>query len=135
MADAVTTIAGVPVLVCDAAGESVADDRDAVDLIAAAYSAEATWVLVPVARLDPDFFVLRSGVAGQVLGKFADYRMGLIVAGDIGEWVAASDPLRDLVRESNRGRQMWFVADLAEAERRLAPVGAAMSETRSSTSS
>jgi len=133
MADRLETIGQVPVLVCDAEGERVANDRDAVDVIAAAYSAGAAWVLMPVERLDPGFFALRTGVAGQVLGKFADYRMGLIVVGDIAERVAervaGSDAFRDLVRESNRGRQMWFVAEAAEAELRLAPLGAAMAES------
>ncbi|GIG64762.1 DUF4180 domain-containing protein [Phytomonospora endophytica] len=126
MADSLESIGGVPVFVCGAEGEVVANDRDAVDLIAGAYSVEASWVLVPVERLEPDFFVLRSGVAGQVLGKFADYRMGLVVVGDVSGWVAESDALRDLLRESNRGRQAWFVADRAEAEGRLAAVGAAL---------
>lgn len=125
MADSLETVGGVAVLVCDAGGERVASDRDAVDLIGAAYGVEALWVLVPVERLDPGFFALRSGVAGQVLGKFADYRMGLMVVGDVSAWVAESGAFADLVRESNRGRQMWFVADMAEAERRLVPVGAA----------
>ncbi|HEY1178796.1 MAG TPA: DUF4180 domain-containing protein [Phytomonospora sp.] len=124
MADSPETIGGVPVLLCDAEGARVRTDQDAVDLMASAYGTEAAWVLLPVERLDPDFFVLRSGVAGRVLGKFADYRMGLIVVGDVSAQVAESDALRDLLRESNRGRQAWFVADMAEAEQRLAAVGA-----------
>lgn len=128
MTDRLETIGRVPVLVCDAEGGRVAGDRDAVDLIGATYGSDASWVVLPVERLDPDFFVLRSGVAGQVLGKFADYRVGLIVLGDVSAWVAASVPLRDLVRESNRGRQAWFLPDMAEVERRLAPLGAAVGE-------
>lgn len=127
MADRLETIERVPVLVCDAEGERVANDRDAVDLIAATYGTDVSWVVLPVERLDPGFFELRTGVAGQVLGKFADYRMGLIVLGDVSAWVAASDAFRDLVRESNRGRQMWFLADVGEVGRRLAPLGAASS--------
>ena len=40
--------------------------------------------------------------------------------GDVSAAVAASDPLRDFVRESNRGATVWFVDDLAALEARLA---------------
>lgn len=52
--------------------------------------------------------------------KFANYRVGLAVVGDVSAHVEASEALRDFVRESNRGQQVWFVADDAELETRLA---------------
>jgi Domain of unknown function (DUF4180) len=42
------------------------------------------------------------------------------VVGDISGALDRSASLRDFVRESNRGRQVWFVADGDELERRLA---------------
>jgi hypothetical protein len=45
--------------------------------------------------------------------RFANYRARVAVV------VAASTALRDFVRESNRGAQLWFVADEAELTRRL----------------
>ncbi|MEV0644392.1 DUF4180 domain-containing protein [Phytomonospora sp. NPDC050363] len=128
MPDRLEVIGGVRVLACAADGEHVASARDAADLLGAAYGVEADWIVLPVERLSPDFFVLRTRVAGEVLGKFADYRMGLVVVGDISAWVEGSSALRDLVRECNRGRQAWFVGDMGEAERRLAVVGAALAK-------
>jgi hypothetical protein len=46
--------------------------------------------------------------------------MRLAVVGDVSRHVAASTALRDLVFESNRGNQVWFVADLDELDTRLA---------------
>ena len=43
----------------------------------------------------------------------------MAVVGDITTEIAASTALRDFVRESNRGTQLWFVADEAELTRRL----------------
>ncbi|MFI2373842.1 DUF4180 domain-containing protein [Streptomyces sp. NPDC018964] len=43
-----------------------------------------------------------------------------MIVGGIASRVADSDALRDFVREANRGTRMWFVADRAELERRLA---------------
>ncbi|HEY0688089.1 MAG TPA: DUF4180 domain-containing protein, partial [Kribbella sp.] len=67
----------------------------------------------------PEFFQLRTGVAGAIVQKFVQYRTGLAVVGDIAAYLAASDTFQDWVRETNRGRHIWFVADLAELEQRL----------------
>ncbi|WP_051653920.1 DUF4180 domain-containing protein [Kitasatospora cheerisanensis] len=107
-------------MVCAAEGEPVAGEQDAVDLLGNAYYQGASWVAVPVSRLGEEFFRLRSGVAGGVVQKFAQYRMGLAVVGDVSPQVERSDALRDFVRESNRGLQLWFVADLAELAERFA---------------
>ncbi|MFJ5231689.1 DUF4180 domain-containing protein [Kitasatospora sp. NPDC088391] len=116
----VQELGGVTVLVCPAAGEPVAGERQALDLLGDASYREASWVAVPVERLGAEFFRLRSGVAGAVVQKFAQYRSGLAVVGDIAAHVERSDALRDFVRESNRGGQLWFVADLPELAGRLA---------------
>ncbi|MFJ8438581.1 DUF4180 domain-containing protein [Kitasatospora griseola] len=117
---AVQELGGVQVLVCAAEGEPVAGEQDAVDLLGNAYYLGASWVAVPVERFGAEFFRLRSGVAGGVVQKFAQYRMGLAVVGDVAPHVERSDALRDFVRESNRGLQLWFVADLEELAGRFA---------------
>lgn len=108
----------MPVLVCDEDGALIASTQDVLDVIGAAFS-RADVVAVPVRRLDDRFFALRTGLAGEVLQKFTNYGMRLAVVGDISAKVAASPALRDLVLESNRGRQVWFVADLDELDARL----------------
>lgn len=75
---------------------------------------------VPVARLDERFFTLSTGVAGEIQQKLVRYRVRLAVVGDIAARLERSEALRALVRESNRGRDAWFVADRAELDRRLA---------------
>jgi Domain of unknown function (DUF4180) len=77
-------------------------------------------VALPAGRLDDRFYDLRTGLAGEVLQKFVNYRVRLVVLGDISAHTAASDALRDLVRESNRGDHIWFVTDLDELDTRFA---------------
>ena len=89
-------------------GPLLSTGADALGLI---YGDAADWVAVPATRLDPAFFDLKSGVAGEFVQKFVNYRQRLAIVGDIGERLAESNALRDFVRESNRGRQLWFVAD------------------------
>jgi hypothetical protein len=106
------------VLVLDPAGSPVGPGN-ATDLVGDAWGHGVQVVAVPVERLDPDFFQLGSGVAGELTQKLASYRLHLAVVGDIAKRVAASDALREYVHESNRGRHVWFVADGDELEERL----------------
>ena len=101
-------------------GATLSTDRDAGDLVGAAFSHEARLVILPAANLSPDFLRLASGLAGDMLQKFVNYGLRVVIVGDIAPALKQSAPLRDFVRESNRGRQVWFVADLSELETRLA---------------
>ena len=76
-------------------------------------------IAVPVARLSPDFFVLRTGLAGAVAQKVVNYRLRLAVIGDISTALAASAPLRDWVVESNRRGEVLFMPDLSALAARL----------------
>jgi hypothetical protein len=120
MADALEDFGGTLVYVGGADGDPVRGEADALDLIGNAYHQGAAWVAVPAERLGGDFFRLGTRVAGEIAQKFANYRMGLAVVGDIRAHVEQSNALRDFVRECNRGRQLWFVADTAELRKRLA---------------
>jgi hypothetical protein len=122
MPDLLQDRAGVPVLVCDPAGPPITTERDALDLIGAAFLG-ATVVAVPAQRLDPDFFSLGTRVAGEVMQKFVNYRLRLVIVGDISGHLAASGTLRALVAESNRHDQVWFVPDLAALDERLVAAG------------
>ena len=94
-------------------------ERAALDVLGDAFGAGADTVVVPVGRLAPDFFVLRSGIAGAITQKFVQYGVRLVV---LGEPTTTAGPVTDWIREANRGRDLWFVADAAELEARFAPV-------------
>jgi hypothetical protein len=116
--DLVQERAGVPVLMCDPAGPPVATTQDALDLIGAAFLG-AEVVAVPATRLDERFFSLGTRFAGEVMQKFVNYRLRLVVIGDISRHLAASSALRALVHESNRADHVWFVPDLDTLDARL----------------
>lgn len=123
MPDQLTEIQGVPTLLCAADGQRLRTERDATDLIGAAFGGGAQVVVVPVERLAGEFFRLRTGLAGAFVQKFVNYRMRLVVLGDVSGPTAGSEALSAFVRESNRGGQLWFLADLAELDARLRPAG------------
>lgn len=103
----------------DADGQVIARTEDAMDLIGNASYSGVGLVALPVGRLHPEFFQLSSLLAGDILQKFVNYRVRVAIVGDISEYVAQSDALRDFVWESNRGEHVWFVADLDELRSRL----------------
>jgi hypothetical protein len=106
------------VWLCAADGPRLDGEQAALDLIGEAYGAGL--IAIPVARLAPGFLTLSTRIAGGVIQKFVNYGFQVAFIGDISDAVAASNALRDFVRESNRGRHVWFVADLEALAARLA---------------
>jgi hypothetical protein len=107
---------GVRVLVLPVTGPPIADEDGVLDVVGQAFGDGAEVVAIPISRLDPSFTQLASGFAGAVVQKFVNYRLRLVV---VGELEGASGPVDDWVREADRGRQLWFVADLGELDARL----------------
>jgi len=110
---------GVRVLSYPADGPKLATDRDAVDLIAQTFDHRPDIVVVPAERFDEGFFTLSTRIAGEIVQKFVTYGLPLAIVGDISRHLEASSALRDYVHETNRGRQVWFVADLEELDTQL----------------
>ena len=114
-----STLAGHPALVLDADGPLLRTEDDARDVIQETYGTGIRMVVIPVGRLDPDFFLLSSGVAGAFVQKIVQYGFRLVIVGDVTAWTDASDALRDWVREVNRGPDILFVPDPETLEARL----------------
>jgi hypothetical protein len=113
------TIHDVPILMCASEGEAIGSEREVLDLIGDAVYQGAQWVVIPAGRFDEAFFQLRTRVAGEITQKFVNYRVGIVVLGDISRHTTASSALRDFIRECNRGRQTWFLADVEALRERL----------------
>ena len=67
--------------------------------------------------VEEQFFILSSGLAGEVLQKWVNYHVKAAFYGDFSRYT--SKPLRDFIGESNKGEQFFFVATLEEALKRL----------------
>ena len=86
---------------------------DALDLIATAGYNGASGVVVPMELLTPAFFDLKTRVAGEILQKCVNYNMRIAIVGDFS--VFSSKSLADFIRESNKGRHVFFKATVDEA--------------------
>lgn len=101
----------------DPHGEPLRTEQDAADLVGEAIYHRVGRVAIPVERLHEDFFRLSTGVAGQIVGKLAVYRVDVAFVGDVSRHVEASDAFRDWVRECNRGTHIRFVTTAEELDR------------------
>jgi hypothetical protein len=120
MSHQIRTLAGLTVLVCSPDGPKLDSERAATDIVGEMFGPDAQVAAIPVERLGEGFLTLSTRVAGEVTQKFVNYGRRVAFVGDISAAVAASGALRDYVRECNRGRHVWFVADMAELEAKLA---------------
>jgi Domain of unknown function (DUF4180) len=67
--------------------------------------------------LSPEFFDLKSWLAGEMLQKISNYRKRLIIIGDYSN--IASKSLRDFIYESNKTGKVIFCDDLEKAVKLL----------------
>jgi hypothetical protein len=90
---------------------------DILDLMAEARLNDSGRMIIHDKSLHPDFFDLKTKVAGEILQKFSNYRMRLAIVGDFSGF--KSESLRDFIRESNRTGTISFVGTIDEALSRL----------------
>lgn len=87
--------------------------QDALDIMGNSSYQGASSLIIREVHLTPEFFDLKSGVAGDILLKFSNYRIQLAIIGKFTKYESKS--LNALISESNRGNQIFFVPDRAAA--------------------
>ena len=97
----------------------IVDASSALDLLMSAkYEAGTKSIVVPKELVCGEFFILSSGLAGEILQKYVNYGGRIAIYGDYSSYT--SKPLRDFIYESNKGHDVFFVATEDEAIRLLA---------------
>ena len=92
----------------------IQSEEDALDIMAnVGYLYDSRKIIAHKNQLGEDFFDLSSGLAGGILQKFSNYRVRLVVVGDLSEHTSLR--LKEFVLESNKGRQVNFVSDTSKA--------------------
>ena len=97
----------------------ITDAATALDLaMSVRYETGASRLDIDKRLVCDNFFILSTGVAGDILQKLMNYRFKAAIYGDYSRYT--SKPLRDFIRESNRGKDFFFVSAREEAVQRLA---------------
>jgi hypothetical protein len=98
-------------LIASEAGIEVRSFEDIPDVIGACFGASS--LLLTEEELSPDFFNLKSGLAGELLQKFTNYRIRVaIVVPDPGTY---GERFAELAREHRTHRLIRFVPSVDDA--------------------
>lgn len=95
----------------------VSNPEDGLQLMADLYYQEFDKIILYEKNISPDFFDLKNGLAGEILQKFSNYRVRLVIVGDFSKYGGKS--IKDFIFESNNGRQVNFLPDLNAAIEKL----------------
>ena len=97
----------------------ITDAQSALDvLMTAKYDVGTKNIVISKKLIAEDFFILSSGLAGEVLQKYINYGGRIAIYGDYSHYT--SKPLHDFIYESNKGKDVFFVrTQEEETNRRL----------------
>ena len=90
------------------------DAQSALDLLMTAkYDAGTKNIVIDKRLIVEDFFILSTGLAGEILQKYTNYGGRIAIYGDYSRYT--SKPLKDFIYESNKGKNVFFVSTMEEA--------------------
>jgi hypothetical protein len=88
--------------------------KDADDVLSLLFSIKGcSAIILKKENIVKDFFTLSTGVAGEMLQKFSNYRKRMAIIGNFED--IKSKSLKDFIYESNKTKQIIFVKTLEEA--------------------
>lgn len=87
--------------------------EDALDLLGNLYYQGFNRVILYERNITPAFFDLKTKIAGDILQKFVQYQMGLIIVGDFSKFNSSS--LNSFIVESNKGKHIYFASSISDA--------------------
>jgi hypothetical protein len=91
----------------------IANFQDGLDLLGDLYFQGFDKIILQEKNITPDFFNLKTGIAGEILQKFSNYRVSLAIVGDFSKYQSRS--IKDFIFESNKLGQINFVETISEA--------------------
>lgn len=95
----------------------IKNTQDGLDILGNLYYQDIDKIIVYEKNISPEFFDLKTGIAGEILQKFSNYRVKLAIIGDFTKY--SSKSLQDFIFESNKTRHINFVKSLSEALEKL----------------
>lgn len=109
---------GADIAVVSSDRKIIVDVPSALDLaMSVKYETGAEKIVLDKETVCEDFFVLSTGMAGEILQKFMNYHIKVAIYGDYSQYT--SKPLKDFIYESNCGRDFFFVTTREEAIQKL----------------
>lgn len=95
----------------------IQNSQDALDMMATATYEGSQHLIWHEHQLNPEFFDLKTGLAGEILQKVSNYKIKLAIVANTKKFQRHS--LNAFVIECNRGNQVFFCTDLNTALAKL----------------
>jgi hypothetical protein len=86
----------------------VKNAEDGLDLLGNLYYQGFDKIILHEQNITPEFFDLKNGIAGEILQKFSNYRVQLVIVSNFDKYNSKS--LSDFIYESNNGKQVNFLS-------------------------
>ncbi len=92
----------------------IVDAQSSLDtLMTANYEIGTKNIVIDKALIAEEFFILGSGLAGEILQKYVNYGGRIAIYGDFSQYTGK--PLKDFIYESNKGHDVFFASTEEEA--------------------
>ncbi|HDR3887552.1 TPA: DUF4180 domain-containing protein [Bacillus cereus] len=96
----------------------ISDVQSALDLLATVqYEVDSKRIIIHKSLISESFFDLKTGLAGEILQKFINYKVKIAIVGDFSMY--ASESLKDLIYECNNGNDIFYLATEQQAIEKL----------------
>lgn len=95
----------------------ITSTQDGLDLLGDVYYQGFDTIILYEGNISPDFFDLKTKMAGEILQKFSNYRVRLAIVGDFDKYESKS--IKDFIFESNKNQHINFTRNLQEALEKL----------------
>ncbi|MES2560057.1 MAG: DUF4180 domain-containing protein [Bacteroidota bacterium] len=87
--------------------------KDGLNILVDLYYQQFDKIILQEHHITPHFFELKTGIAGELLQKFSNYRMQLSIVGTFENYT--SDSIQRFFKESNKTGNISFVQSLEQA--------------------
>jgi hypothetical protein len=91
--------------------------QDALEIMANCSYQGISKIIIHEINVSPDFFELKTGIAGEILQKFSNYNIELAIVGNFSKYTSKS--LSDFIYESNKIGRINFVNTVNQAKEAL----------------
>jgi len=108
---------GIKIAILRSSDVVLRETQDVLDLMANAIYMDSKKIIIEKDQIIPEFFDLKTGIAGEILQKFSNYDVQLAIIGDFSKYPGKS--FRDFMFESNKYGRINFVNTFEEAKEKL----------------
>ena len=111
----------VEIAVVSSSETLITDVQSALDFMATVtYETGCDRIVLNKSALCEDFFNLKTKLAGDILQKYVNYHVKIAIVGDYS--VYTSNSLKDFIYESNKGNNIFFLANEKQGIEKLSKI-------------